>query len=66
MGTIEGISFVWNHTDDVSVGACYVPIVLNAGQVMLMSMIQDIQGHGNSKHNCDTTRYAEPKEQLSD
>ena len=31
MGTIEGVSFVWNHTDGVSVDACYAPIVLNAG-----------------------------------
>ena len=32
MGTIEGIYSVWNHTDDVSVGAYYVPIVLNTGE----------------------------------
>ena len=33
MGTIEGVSFVWNHTGDVSVYACYAPNVLNAGEV---------------------------------
>ena len=26
------------------------------------SVFQDLQGHGNSKHNPDTTRYPEPKE----
>ena len=31
MGTIERLPFVWNHTDGVSVDACYAPIVLNAG-----------------------------------
>ncbi len=39
MGTIEFISFVWNHTHDVSMDACYadehVPIVLSDVPVML-------------------------------
>ena len=39
MGTIEGISCVWNHTHDVSMDACYadenVPIVLNDVPIML-------------------------------
>ena len=62
IGTIEGVSFVWSHAADVSVGACYAPIVLNAAQLMLMRVFQDLQGHGNSIHHRDTTRYPEPKE----